>query len=394
MSVLRFSAVVLIFAAVSLAWCLLGATMTERTHDFEESLSKDVTTMWGQSDLVQRAPRISAHSDVRGKTGELGDPLASDIRADFKHTNRYKGLLWFSTYTVNFEADYVVKVRSSSAVAEAPQVGTFIFPLPAAEMERVGVQLDGKPVEVVYSKEIGNPLLVSVPADGAEHTVSVAYEARGRDSWSYRPQWPQSPAPAPLRRFTLTATTNFDKIDYVKGAVSPVEPAGTHEASGGMKAVWKYDTERTSRWMGVLMPARDNSGPIAARMSFFAPVSLLFFFTVLFTVVVLKKIPLHPMHYMFISAAFFSFHILLAYLVDKISIHVAFWICSAVAVVLVVSYMRLVAGVKFAVVYVGAAQLVYLLGFSYAFFFPGWTGLTIAHATVCADASHRTSEME
>ncbi|KKL19400.1 hypothetical protein LCGC14_2465850, partial [marine sediment metagenome] len=37
----------------------------------------------------------------------------------------------------------------------------------------------------------------------------------------------------------------------------------------------------------------------------------------------------------------------------------------------------LVAGVKFAVGYVAVAQLVYLVGFSYAFFFPGKTGLTV-----------------
>jgi hypothetical protein len=36
-----------------------------------------------------------------------------------------------------------------------------------------------------------------------------------------------------------------------------------------------------------------------------------------------------------------------------------------------------VAGVKFAVFYAGLAQLVYLIGFSYAFFFTGWTGLTV-----------------
>jgi inner membrane protein involved in colicin E2 resistance len=83
------------------------------------------------------------------------------------------------------------------------------------------------------------------------------------------------------------------------------------------------------------------------------------------------------MHYLFISAGFFAFHILLAYLVDKIEIHYAFWIAAGVSVALVVSYMRLVAGLKFAVVYVGAAHLVYLVGFSYAFFWTGWTGLTV-----------------
>ena len=62
----------------------------------------------------------------------------------------------------------------------------------------------------------------------------------------------------------------------------------------------------------------------------------MFFFTVLFTVVVLKKVPLHPMHYLFISAGFFAFHILMAYLVDMINIHAAFWICAAVSVLLVV----------------------------------------------------------
>jgi hypothetical protein len=64
------------------------------------------------------------------------------------------------------------------------------------------------------------------------------------------------------------------------------------------------------------------------------------------------------------------------------SIQSSFWICAVVSMLLVVSYMRLVAGVKFAVAYVGLAQLVYLLGFSYAFFFPGWTGLTVVVGAV------------
>jgi inner membrane protein involved in colicin E2 resistance len=129
--------------------------------------------------------------------------------------------------------------------------------------------------------------------------------------------------------------------------------------------------------MGVVVPRRQNAGPVAARMSFFAHVSLFFFFTVLFTVVVLRKIPLHPMHYLFIASGFFAFHILLAYLVDLMDIHAAFWICAAVSVLLVVSYLRLAAGVRFALTYAAAAQLVYLVGFSSAFFWPGKTGLTV-----------------
>jgi len=46
---------------------------------------------------------------------------------------------------------------------------------------------------------------------------------------------------------------------------------------------------------------------------------------------------LHPINYFFLACAFFSFHLLMAYLVHHISIHLAFAICSAVSVVLLVS---------------------------------------------------------
>jgi inner membrane protein involved in colicin E2 resistance len=157
--------------------------------------------------------------------------------------------------------------------------------------------------------------------------------------------------------------------------MSPSEKA--EPTDDGLKAVWKIQDSRTRQAITVVPPARPDAGPIAARMAFWAPVGLFFFFTVLFTIMLLKKVPLHPMHYLLVSAAFFAFHILLAYLVDHIDIHRAFWISAAVSVLLVVSYMRLVAGARFAVLYAGLAQLVYLVGFSYAFFFVGYTGLSI-----------------
>ena len=72
-----------------------------------------------------------------------------------------------------------------------------------------------------------------------------------------------------------------------------------------------------------------------------------------------------------------DFHLLLAYLVDNISIHLASVICSAVSIFLVISYMRLVVGLRLALVEVGLAQLIYLVLFCYTFFFEGHTGLAI-----------------
>ena len=73
----------------------------------------------------------------------------------------------------------------------------------------------------------------------------------------------------------------------------------------------------------------------------------------------------------------------MAYLVDLISIHMAFTICSAVSLFLVISYMRLIVGTKKAIFQIGLAQLIYLVLFSYTFFFVGYTGLSITILCIC-----------
>jgi inner membrane protein involved in colicin E2 resistance len=123
-------------------------------------------------------------------------------------------------------------------------------------------------------------------------------------------------------------------------------------------------------------------GALAVQISYFAPVSLFFFFFLMFVTSTLRGIDLHPMNYLFFAAAFFSFHLLLAYLVDHISIHLAFLVCSLVSTFLVVTYARLVVGMRFAAVEVGLAQLIYLVLFSYAFFFKGFTGLSITIGSI------------
>jgi inner membrane protein involved in colicin E2 resistance len=83
------------------------------------------------------------------------------------------------------------------------------------------------------------------------------------------------------------------------------------------------------------------------------------------------------MNYFFICAAFFSFHLLLAYLADHISIYVALALSSIVSIFLVISYMRLVTGVRFAFLEIGISQFIYLVIFSCTFFLKGYTGLAI-----------------
>jgi hypothetical protein len=55
---------------------------------------------------------------------------------------------------------------------------------------------------------------------------------------------------------------------------------------------------------------------------------------------------------------------------------------SVTSFLLVVSYLRVVAGSRFAFMQAGLAQLIFLVLFSYAFFFEGYTGLTVTAGAI------------
>jgi inner membrane protein involved in colicin E2 resistance len=132
----------------------------------------------------------------------------------------------------------------------------------------------------------------------------------------------------------------------------------------------------------MVIPYPLQPGPLAQRITFWAPVALLFYLFVMLLITTLRGIDLHPVNYFFITCAFFAFHLLFAYLVDRIPLLTAFVICSLVSMFLTISYLRLVAGWRFAAVESGLAQLVYLILFSYALFNEGWSGLTITTGAI------------
>jgi inner membrane protein involved in colicin E2 resistance len=168
--------------------------------------------------------------------------------------------------------------------------------------------------------------------------------------------------------------TNFQDVDFPAGTVSPSEKA---ETTNGWNLTWSFGNLISGQAIGMELPEKLNPGPFAARVTFFAPVSLLFFLTVMVMLGATYGPSLHPMHYWFVSAAFFAFHLLLAYMVDHVSVHVAFATSAAVSLALVISYLRAITGMRHALVWAASAQAVFLVLFSYAFFFEGFTGLTI-----------------
>jgi inner membrane protein involved in colicin E2 resistance len=203
----------------------------------------------------------------------------------------------------------------------------------------------------------------------------VKYRSQGLESWRYH----FGGEVAQVRNFQLKMTTNFRDIDFPDNTLAP---AVKTETDNGWELTWESKNLLSGFQIGMILPEKLQPGPLAGRISYFAPVSLLFFFFLMFIITTIRGIDLHPMNYFFLACAFFAFHLLLAYLVDHISIHVAFVVCSLVSLGLVISYLRLVVGLRFAAVEAGLAQLIYLVLFSYAFFFKGFSGLAVTIGSI------------
>jgi hypothetical protein len=300
-------------------------------------------------------------------------PLAStraNVALDLEH--RQKGLLWYDTYEVRFQGTYVFENPDD---VERRMRFTFTFPAEHALYDDFTITVDGAPTS--RGGDLAKELITEAAvAPRGRLTLVVGYRSRGTDDWRYAfvPS-----GVADVRDFELSMRTNFRAIDFPAGTMSPTEKAETPD---GWLLTWRFTNLVTGQAIGMDLPNRINPGPLAARITFFAPVSLLFFLTVMVVLDVLSRERLHPMNYFFISAAFFAFHLLLAYLVDHISVHAAFVIAAAVSVALVASYLRGVAGVRRRLWLAAAAQTVYLVAFSYAFFFEGLTGLAVTIGAV------------
>jgi hypothetical protein len=387
-TVRRLVAVVAIFLGASFAWATLGSSLIARTGEFDRKLEEEVEALWGrphhQSAPIVQALRTEIQTDIVETTREGATPIREEVtrsvvreipitldrtraRVDLDLEQRRRGLLWYPTYTVAFDADY--EFRNPDAEARTLRIR---FPLPAegALLDDFVFSIDGRQLTPTAgaSAEI---VAETEAAAGAAVTLNVSYQSRGMRRWTYAfaPEGAMQ-----VRQFELTARTDFPDVDFPAGTLSP--DTLTRRADGA-DLFWRFENLIAGQGIGIEMPERINPGPFAARVTFFAPVSLLFFLTVMVIAGATSGRSLHPMHYWFISAAFFAFHLLLAYLVDHIALHLAFGIAALTSVSLVVTYIRAVAGASPLVMTTAAAQLIFLVLFSYAFFLEGFTGLTI-----------------
>ena len=383
----RIIAITFIFICTAIAWAILGATIFARTYDSSSVSSGQVESTWGAPQ--NQAPPTASFKKQVSKDGETVEngvivkktwtedvpvdlPLeSSKINVDLDLDHRQKGLLWYSTYRVHFSGLY--SFRNTS---DKDQTVTFqlAFPTAQAIYDDLTFNVDGNPTSITNEKSIAKAS-VNVGA-GKTAQLQVGYTSQGLNQWRYSFGAGEV---TQVKDFNLHMTTNFKDIDFPENTLSPTQKSQNDK---GWELTWSYKNLLSGYQIAMTMPEQLQPGPLAGRISLFAPVSLFFFFFLMLIITTMRGIDLHPMNYFFLAAAFFSFHLLLAYLVDHISIHASFAISAAVSVFLVVSYLRLVVGTRFATREAALAQFVYLIMFSYAFFLKGFTGLAITIGSV------------
>ena len=137
-------AIFFIYICTAASWGILGGTVLNRTYSSDSSNGERVGQLWGTAQN-QNAPTFYYETKRQVKQTSVKDEKTvtevvtetirhiipideSGINANLNLEHRQKGLLWYSTYKVNFKGDYTI-----SNPAPDQQRIFMEFPLPAQQ---------------------------------------------------------------------------------------------------------------------------------------------------------------------------------------------------------------------------------------------------------------------
>lgn len=347
---MRFGTIFFVFLAMTTIWMSMAESIQRRHLSVDSKLRADVSNLWGSTHMQKSAyltggPRLES----------------ADIDTDIELEYRKKGHYWYSTYNVDFEATYQLP-------GGLPKDATLDFPLPAGGglFNDFQVLVDGRPNQ----DYIQNGSLIRVPVTDGVKEVQVTYSGRGSDEWWYIFE---SSEGAP-KNLTVDVKTNFRDVDFIDGSVSP---DSREELDDGWSMTWNYRNLLTGSQIGVEMPKKSNPGPALIDICRYGPLGLLLFFMAVAVCSVADGRCPHPMHFAFLGAGFFSFHLLLVYLGDVVGVSAAFGLAALVSILLNYHYGSLALGVEFARTRLLPVLFLYLVLFSATFMVDGKRGLLL-----------------
>ena len=304
----RIIAIIFIFILTTIAWAILGGTILARTYDSGQVSSSRVESTWGTEhnqgtptamfktytqrpiEIIENGLKVTKY--VTDETSTAFPLESSKIDVNLNLGHRQKGLLWYSTYKVDFLGHYTF--RNPSMLEQSVQFEVK-FPTTRAIFDNLTFTVDGNPVTLTNNNNTASG--IAKIGAGKNAQLTVGYSSQGLNEWRYNFGGNDV---SQVRDFSLRMKTNFKDIDFPDNTLSPSEKSETVD---GWDLTWSYK------------------------------------------------------------------NLLSGYQI-------------AMAIFLVVSYLRLVVGIRFASREAALAQFIYLVMFSYAFFLKGFTGLAITIGSI------------
>ncbi|NRA38455.1 MAG: inner membrane CreD family protein [Planctomycetes bacterium] len=369
MNIKSILAVIFVYLIAVGGWAILGTAMDMRSDTSMCGLDQEVRSLWG-APIIQSGPSFTYQSQDKSFSSIL-IPLQTRINVDIALEHRRKGLIWYPTFTSVFDSSFVIENGHEHAI---PVHFSMPFPVADGTYDAFLVQQDKNTLDLPIDVQKG--VIYDFQLQPGQKTIiTLQYTTRGIHSWSYQ----INKEIGRVKDFSLVMSCDFKNYDYQGGSMSA---DGVKISDNGVDLTWITKDRITQQYIGVDMPSKVNPGPLAARMTYFAPVCLIFFFALLAAISTVRQIEIHPMHYFFVACGFFAFHLLFAYMVDLLNVHISFLISTATTLLLVTSYLRTALKGAFPVVISIGGQLFFLVLFSYSFFLNGTTGLVVAIGSV------------
>ncbi|MCA9732024.1 inner membrane CreD family protein [candidate division KSB1 bacterium] len=387
MSVKKLIAIAIIYFFSFVAWMILGVSNVQRTETAFSSLREEVSNIYGDAVIIN-APKCYAETEkaneeiIDGKktikqvreTEEI-DLTKSNIQIDIRLDQRKKGNLWFPTFKAKFSGEYEFTLKKSP---DNERKFYIYFTLNSANSIYNNIELSINDEKINEIMPLVKKKAIEVkPTQEGRFQLRVSYECTGMEKLMYYIS-PNENDISQINDFNLKIKTDFDDFDFARNMMSPIEK---NKVDKGYELVWQFNNSITGKDIGIVIPNKLNPGEIVSRVTFFAPISLLFFLIVLFVLAIVFNANIHPMHYFFLAATFFSFHLMFSYFSDHLNIYATFVIASVVSLILTITYLRTFTVPVLAYFYAPLTQLIYLVIFSYSFFFKGMTGVIV---TICS----------
>src|SRR5580658_4881421 len=274
----RIAAISFIVVCTSIAWAILGSTILHRTNYSDEQLKGRVSSAWGTAQ--EQTPPTAAYQIISQKPFTATENGTAAVRtvehktwitlpleqtranAALRLVYRKKGLLWYSTYQVDFSGVY----RFSNSSDQAQEV-TFRMHLPASQAVYDDLNFSVNDVSVATTSEKNDAVATILLQPHETAALRVGYRSHGLDNWSYG----FGDEVTQVKDFQLHVTTNFAGFDLLENTLSPSEEVRQKDVldqKDGWDLAWNYKNLVSGYHVGIALPQKLQPGPLAGRISY------------------------------------------------------------------------------------------------------------------------------